>query len=64
MQEVKKAQRLAGAAGDLYAAYEELTAAGYEGWSGEIRMLIDIIDAEIEWLRSHDRPRTVRVAGS
>jgi hypothetical protein len=54
MQELKKAQGLAGAAGHLCAAYEELAAAGYDGWSGELRMLIDIIDAEIEWLRSRD----------
>jgi hypothetical protein len=46
MQEVK-VQGLAGAAGHLCAACEELAAAGYEGWSREIKALIDIIDAEI-----------------
>ena len=61
MQEVRKSQGLAGAAGHLCSAYEELKAAGYEGWSGELRMLIEIIDAEIEWLRGQDS--TVPVAG-
>lgn len=58
MQEVKKTQGLAGAAAHLCSAYDELIAAGYEGWSRELRMLVEIIDAEIEWLRDHDR--TVR----
>ena len=61
MQEEKTAQGLASAAGHLCAAYEELAAAGYDGWSGELRMLMEIIDAEIEWLRDHDR--SIRVAG-
>jgi hypothetical protein len=62
MQEVKKAQGLAGAAGHLCAAYEELMAAGYDSWSSELRLLIEIIDAEIAWLRDQDRP--VQVIGS
>lgn len=62
MQEVKKkTQGLAGAAGHLCAAHEELTAAGYDRWSSELRMLIEIIDAEIAWLRDQDR--AVQVAG-
>jgi hypothetical protein len=55
MQDLKKAQGLAAAAGHLCAAYEDLAAAGFDGWSGELKMLIDIIDAEIEWLRGQDR---------
>ena len=55
MQELKRAQGLASAAAQLCAAHEELTAAGYDGWSGELKALMDIIDAEIEWLRGHDR---------
>lgn len=54
MQDVKRTQGLAGAAGHLCLAYEELLAAGYGGWSAELRLLIEIIDAEIEWLRGHD----------
>jgi hypothetical protein len=61
MQEVKTAQRLSGAAAHLCSAYEELVAAGYDGWSRELRMLMEIIDAEIEWLRDHEP--TVRFAG-
>jgi hypothetical protein len=55
MQELKRAQGLAGAAAHLCAAYEELVAAGFDGWGGELKSLIDIIDAEIEWLRGQDR---------
>jgi len=51
MQETTTAQGLAGAAGHLCSAYEELVAAGYDGWSRELRALIEIIDAEIDWLR-------------
>jgi hypothetical protein len=54
MQEAKKAQGLAGAAAHLCSAYEELMSAGYDGWSRELRMLIEIIDAEIDWLRDHE----------
>lgn len=61
MQEVKAAQGLAGAAAHLCSAYEELVAAGYDGWSRELRLLMEIIDAEMEWLR--DQERTVRFAG-
>ena len=51
MQEVRKVHGLAGAAAHLCSAYDELRAAGYDGWSDELRMLIAIIDAEIEWLQ-------------
>jgi hypothetical protein len=60
MQELKRGQALAGAAAHLCAAYEELTAAGFDGWGAELKGLIDIIDAEIDWLRGHDR--TILVA--
>jgi hypothetical protein len=53
MQEFKTVQRLTNAAAQLCAAYDELGSAGYEGWSSEIKALIDIIDAEVEWLRRH-----------
>ena len=53
MPEARKVQRLGGAAAHLCSAYEELVEAGYDGWSDELRTLIDIIDAEIEWLRDN-----------
>ena len=52
MQELKTVQGLANAAAQLCAAHDELASAGYEGWSREIKALIDIIDAEVEWFRS------------
>ena len=55
MQDVKRVQGLTSAAGHLCLAYQELADAGYSGWSGELRLLIEIIDAEIEWLRGHER---------
>ena len=54
MQELRAMQRLASAAAQLCAAHEELAAAGYESWSQEIRQLIDIIDAEVDWILSTD----------
>jgi hypothetical protein len=62
MQKRKTVEELAGAAAQLCAAHDELRAAGYEGWSREIRALIDIIDAEIEWLRGDHL--TIRLATS
>jgi hypothetical protein len=50
MPEAKKMQALALAAAHLCSAYEELVAEGYDGWRSEIKILIDIMDAEIEWL--------------
>jgi len=46
---------LAGAAANLCAAYETLAATGYDAWGGEIRTLIDIIDAEIAWIRETEQ---------
>lgn len=54
MSDAKNAQGLAGVAAHLCSAYEELVAAGYAAWSTEIRMLIEIIDAEIEWVRDRE----------
>ena len=51
MHELQRVQGLANAAAHLCAAHEELAAAGYDGWSEEIKAVIDIIDAEVEWLR-------------
>ena len=42
----RNVEGLAGAAAYLWCAQEELIAAGYDQWSTEIRMLVDIIDAE------------------
>ena len=61
MPEATRAQALAGAAAYLCLAYEELAAAGYDAWSSEVRMLTEIIDAEIEWLR--ERESAIRFAG-
>jgi hypothetical protein len=55
MREPKTVQGLANAAAQLCAAHDELAAAGYEGWSAELKALIEIIDAEVDWFRSHDR---------
>jgi hypothetical protein len=52
MPDLTMMQGLATAAAQLCAAHDELAAAGYESWSREIRALIDIIDAEVDWLRS------------
>lgn len=52
MHELKAIQGLASAAAQLCAAHEELAAAGYDRWSREVRALIDIMDAEVDWLRS------------
>jgi len=46
---------LAGAAANLCAAHETLVAAGYDTWGAEIRTLIDIIDAEIAWIRETEQ---------
>jgi hypothetical protein len=46
----RKIQGLAGAAGFLCAAEDELAAAGYELWSLELREMIDIIAEELGWL--------------
>jgi len=46
----RKIQGLAGAAGFLCAAEDELAAAGYALWSQELREIIDIISAELGWL--------------
>ncbi|MGH7278541.1 MAG: hypothetical protein ACREJG_07615 [Candidatus Rokuibacteriota bacterium] len=43
---------LAGAAGYLCSAQEELTEAGYSGWSAELQDLIEIITEEIGWLQA------------
>jgi hypothetical protein len=51
MRNGRAVQGLTSAAAELCAAHEALAAAGYETWSAEIRALIDIIDAEIDWLR-------------
>jgi len=52
MPDQGRIQELAGAAGYLCSAYEELSMAGYMGWSSELKALIDIIGAEIDWLSS------------
>ena len=54
MAEATTAQALAGAAAYMCSAHDELRAAGYNVWSNELRTLIEIIDAEIEWLRDHE----------
>lgn len=54
-EEPRKIRGLAGAAGHLCSAQDELAAAGYKDWSKELRDLIDTIAAEIAWLES-DRP--------
>ena len=53
MQQRRTVQELASAAARLCEAHEELAAAGYEGWSAEIKAVLDIIDAELDWLRGH-----------
>lgn len=58
MQQTEKARGLAGAAAHLCSAYDELLAAGYERWSVELRMLMEIIDAEIDWLRTDETSPT------
>ena len=55
MSQPRTAQGLAGAAAHLCAAYEELAAAGCDSWCSEVKLLIDILDAELEWLRGQDR---------
>ena len=62
MPDLTTIQGLATAAAQLCAAHDELAAAGYESWSREIKALIDIIDAEVDWLRSDGV--TLRVASS
>ena len=47
----KNIQRVASAAGYLCSAEDELSAAGYDIWSRELRQLIDIITAELGWLQ-------------
>jgi hypothetical protein len=54
MLDVKRIQELAGAAGYLCSAAEELSAAGYEVWGDELKALVDIIAAEISLLQTHD----------
>lgn len=54
MQQRRTVQELANAAARLCEAHEELAAAGYEGWSAEVKAVLDIIDAELDWLRGHD----------
>jgi len=61
MDETRKVQRLADAAAHLCVAYDELAAAGYGPWSAELKMLVEILDAELEWLRDE---ASCRVAGS
>jgi len=51
MRGEKTIQGLAGAAGYLCSAYDELLAAGYDEWSRELRQLIDIIGAEVACLQ-------------
>ena len=48
----KTIQGLAGAAGYLCSAYDELSAAGYDDWSRELRQLIEIIGAEVACLQA------------
>lgn len=43
-------ERIAAAAGHLCSAEDELSAAGYDLWSQELRHLIDIIAAELAWI--------------
>jgi len=62
MHERSAVQGLSSAAAELCAAHDALAAAGYHGWSVELRALIDIIDAEIECLRGHGL--TIRFAAS
>jgi hypothetical protein len=50
MPDNKKVQGLAAVSGYLCSACEELTAAGYRGWSSELEQLIEIIGMEIGWL--------------
>jgi len=59
MQDVKKVRELAEAASHLCSAFDELSGAGYDAWSNELKQMIDIIAAEIGWLQTQDAPRTV-----
>ena len=59
MQDMKKVHELAQAASHLCSAFDELSAAGYETWSDELKQMIDIIAAEIGWLQTQDAPRPV-----
>jgi hypothetical protein len=59
MLDLKRIQELAGAAGYLCSAAEELSAAGYEGWGEELKGLIDIIAAEIGILQTRDANNVV-----
>lgn len=59
MQDLKRVQELAEAASHLCSAFDELSVAGYETWSNELKQMIEIIAAEIGWLQTEDAPRTV-----
>jgi hypothetical protein len=54
MHDVKAVQDLSGVASYLCAAAEELTEAGFDRWSEEVKQLLDIISAEIAWLQTRD----------
>jgi hypothetical protein len=52
MADEPRIQGLAAAAGYLCAAHDDLLAAGYKGWSAELKELIDILGLELEWLQA------------
>ncbi|HEX3179330.1 MAG TPA: hypothetical protein VHZ49_21830 [Methylomirabilota bacterium] len=52
MHQVAKVRRLAATAAHLCSAYDDLVAAGYDSWGEELRAVLEIIDAEIQWLAS------------
>jgi hypothetical protein len=54
MAEDRTVQGLAGAAAYLCSAIEELSAAGYDAWSAEVKQLIDILAAEITWIQQSE----------
>ena len=56
MSEPLKIRWLAGAAGYLCSAHDELDAAGYDHWSRALHELIETIAAEIAWLEDGREP--------
>jgi hypothetical protein len=54
MPDERAIQGLAGAAGYLCSAFDELSATGYDAWSSELKQLIDIVAAEISWLQQRE----------
>jgi hypothetical protein len=52
MADVAKLHRLAGAAGYLCCAQDELLGTGHAKWVNELRELIETITMEIAWLEN------------